>query len=760
VSGSQGATVRIWDLESGQLLQELKAHMSWIKAVVTALAVTGDWRWAIVGWELQTLRLYDLKSGELARVLNVDGIVRAVAITPDGRYAVSASHRGTLELWDLETGQSRARHPIKDSTLKRDFEFWHRVEPDHQLISAVGLMPDGQRAVVGERYGRLLVWDVKGGQLVRMLELDGMVRALAVASDSCLAVTGSAALGFWRLDLQFQDFERNNSPHTFELHAGQVSSAAITPDGRRAVSGSEDGTLRLWDLERSRSLLTVETPWQPAIEVFATADESPGLRIHTEFGESLPVMAVTPDGCRVLAGSDDRNLQLCDIETGQSLVMFKGYKYTSRVQALAVTPNGRWTVVGCQDGKLRVYDLESGQLLRILEDPTGWNKGGVSAVTVTGDGRQAMAGSEDGALRLWDLESGLLLHTLKDQTGLITDAVRAVALTPNQRLAVVCSENGTLRLWDVKSGQLLRTLHDASYAVSSLAITPDGYRIVVGSEDGALRFYDLDSGQLVRTLKDHTHWNAEGEISAVVVTLDGNRAVVGWRDGTLQLRVLESREKIATFTGEGIMKNFFTAPDGRTILAVEKSGRVHILQVVEFDPTKPAIGETKIQLLAQQQFDQPAKSTMQQSARNQVFISYSHEDTKWREDLEKHLKPYLRAGSFKSWSDKQISPGSQWFTEIDSALARTSVAVVLVTPDFIASDFIHDYELGPFLKEAKQGRVKILWVPVRASSYKKTALKDYQAILDPAQPLAGMTDAERDEAWVRICEEIEKALNS
>jgi len=94
---------------------------------------------------------------------------------------------------------------------------------------------------------------------------------------------------------------------------------------------------------------------------------------------------------------------------------------------------------------------------------------------------------------------------------------------------------------------------------------------------------------------------------------------------------------------------------------------------------------------------------MSPSAKDQVFISYSHEDTKWREDLEKHLKPYLRAGSIKSWSDKQISPGSPWLTEIKTALTNTKVAVLLVTPDFIASDFIHEYELGPSLKEAKQG---------------------------------------------------------
>jgi internalin A len=136
--------------------------------------------------------------------------------------------------------------------------------------------------------------------------------------------------------------------------------------------------------------------------------------------------------------------------------------------------------------------------------------------------------------------------------------------------------------------------------------------------------------------------------------------------------------------------------------------------------------------------------------REQVFISYSHKDKKWRDDLNTHLKPYLRGGSIVSWSDQHIAPGSEWFKEIQSALANSRVAVLLVSPDFLASDFIHEHELGPSLKEAEQGGVRILWVPVRESAYKQTPLKKYQAVLDPGKPLAGMTKAKRDQAWVNL----------
>jgi hypothetical protein len=144
--------------------------------------------------------------------------------------------------------------------------------------------------------------------------------------------------------------------------------------------------------------------------------------------------------------------------------------------------------------------------------------------------------------------------------------------------------------------------------------------------------------------------------------------------------------------------------------------------------------------------------------RAQVFLSYSHKDKSWLDVLIIHLKPYLRGGSFTAWSDQQLAPGSTWLGDIQDALLNTKVAVLLVTPDFLASDFINERELGPLLKEAHQGGVKVLWVPVRRSAYMETPLKDYQAVLDPAKPVAEWRKEKRDSAWVKICQEIQKAI--
>lgn len=147
------------------------------------------------------------------------------------------------------------------------------------------------------------------------------------------------------------------------------------------------------------------------------------------------------------------------------------------------------------------------------------------------------------------------------------------------------------------------------------------------------------------------------------------------------------------------------------------------------------------------------------AVQDQVFISYSHRDKKYMEELRTQLKPFLRSGTVTAWSDQDIRSGAKWFDEIQAALGKAKAAVFLVSPDFLASDFIHDHELGSLLKKAETGGVKILWVPLRPSAHEETPLNDYQAVTPPDKPLVQMSKADRDEAWVRICKEIKRAVN-
>jgi hypothetical protein len=140
------------------------------------------------------------------------------------------------------------------------------------------------------------------------------------------------------------------------------------------------------------------------------------------------------------------------------------------------------------------------------------------------------------------------------------------------------------------------------------------------------------------------------------------------------------------------------------------------------------------------------------SERDLVFFSYSHKDAEWLDRVQTMLKPLVRGKKISTWSDKGIGVGQTWRAELDSALYRAKVAVLLVSANFLASDFIADNELPPLLEAADKKGTKIVWIPVGACLYKETELERYQAAHDPNKPLEGLSEAERSQALVKICE--------
>ena len=103
--------------------------------------------------------------------------------------------------------------------------------------------------------------------------------------------------------------------------------------------------------------------------------------------------------------------------------------------------------------------------------------------------------------------------------------------------------------------------------------------------------------------------------------------------------------------------------------------------------------------------------------RDQVFFSFSQEDKLWLDEILKGLQPHLRKQSFELWDETKILPGKEWLKEINQALLSAKVAVLLVSPDFLASEFIADSILPPLLDAALDGGLTILWVAVRPCAH-------------------------------------------
>lgn len=147
------------------------------------------------------------------------------------------------------------------------------------------------------------------------------------------------------------------------------------------------------------------------------------------------------------------------------------------------------------------------------------------------------------------------------------------------------------------------------------------------------------------------------------------------------------------------------------------------------------------------------------SANSQVFISYSHDDKEWLDKLKKMLSPIIREEKINIWDDTKIQAGAKWKDEIQRALSTAKVAILLVSTNFLSSDFIANNELPPLLETAEDKGLTIIWIYISACLYRETKIADYQAAHDISKPLKKLSEAELDEVLVNICQKIQEAVN-
>jgi TIR domain len=215
-------------------------------------------------------------------------------------------------------------------------------------------------------------------------------------------------------------------------------------------------------------------------------------------------------------------------------------------------------------------------------------------------------------------------------------------------------------------------------------------------------------------------------------------------------RLLHYDDETEIFTVEDPMFGYYLRHVDLHMVA-EASGILNFNEVMDVpavavDPGETVAAELSTSILASTALE-----------RDQVFISYSHKDTFWLEKLQTMLKPLVRQKLISAWSDTQIQAGDHWHEDIQRALRVAKVAVLLVSPDFLASDFIAQHELQPLLTAAEEEGLTIIWIPVRPSMYKYTEIELYQAASDPAMPLSSLPDWQQEIELVGICEQITKA---
>ena len=314
-----------------------------------------------------------------------------------------------------------------------------------------------------------------------------------------------------------------------------VLSVAVSPDGRRIVSGGDDKTVRIWDAGTGQQ---VGAP----------------LTGHTEL---VAGVAFSPDGRRIASGSWDKTVRIWDADTHQQIgAPLTGH--TGWVTGVAFSPDGRRIVSGSFDKTVRIWDAGSGQQVGA---PLSGHTNSVFGVAFSPDGRRIVSGSTDETVRIWDAGSGQQVGApLSGHTG----TVFGVAFSPDGRRIVSGSVDTTVRIWDADTGrQIGAPLTGHTEEVESVAFSPDGRRIVSGGDDKTVRVWDADTGQQVGApLTGHTE-----EVSSVAFSPDGRRIVSGSGDNTVRIWDADTHQQIgAPLTGhtDGVSSVAFS-PDGRRI---------------------------------------------------------------------------------------------------------------------------------------------------------------------------------------------------
>ncbi len=506
VSASDDKTIRVWDVKTGEISRVIRGRIgAGSEGKIFAAALSPDNEWlAVGGWmpgnrlESDAIRLYHFLTGRLAGLLKGHGnVVNSLAFSPDSRFLASGSGDKTVRVWDVL--RKRAVHTLKGH---KDY------------IYALAWFPDGKRLISGSDDHTLMIWDPKTGQRIKTL-------------------TG---------------------------HGERVQSVAVSPDGRHIVSGGWDKTLRLWDgrsgafvkvlAEQNRTVVSLSfspdgreilTGWGKGSGAFANNlfTVPPGKKrfSFTRHDNLVLATAISPDGrLAATGGGDDHLIYLWDMKTGavKQTLSGKGESVWSvgfSQDGKSVAWGNRWT----QDNPLdygplqRRMRISGGRVedLGAVDDPSAFVR---ARETGGGYTLRTKKGGDYGFNTILQVVKNDRVVSEMERNSTSGFDHRSYTLTPDNRTVVSGGGNGVLTLYNTQTGKKIRDLIGHTGDVWSVAASPDGRFLVSGSLDQTVRVWNLATGENLLTLfygtdEEWVAWTPSGYYTA---SPNGDR-YVGWQ---------------------------------------------------------------------------------------------------------------------------------------------------------------------------------------------------------------------------------------
>jgi WD40 repeat protein len=398
--------------------------------------------------------------------------------------------------------------------------------------------------------------NLPGQETVQLVPQLGMsdVRSVVYSPDGHLVLIASGN------SARLCDPATGRQIRSFTGHTGNISSVAFSPDGRSALSGSEDHSARLWDVSTGKQL-----------------------RSFTAFGEIRSV-AFTPDGQYVLGAAEEHTTYMWESATGKLIHSLSSSNMYDL--AVAVSPDGKSVLTGNLNNTAHLWDRATGReirqfrespkppehplpangrylpLLRPTREPPRW----ISSVAFSPDGRTVLLGNEDGTARQWDIATGTEIRMFGPPhfTGSsLANSVQSAAFSSDGRYVLIGTIDGYAEMFDAQTGEKARVFSGPNTSAKVAAFSPDG-RYVLAGGDHLAALWDASTGEVLHTFQGQT-----SKVWTVAFSADSRYMLTGGEDNAAHLWDLGTGVQVRTFNGPGLLwvtSARFSA-DGKTVTA-------------------------------------------------------------------------------------------------------------------------------------------------------------------------------------------------
>jgi len=523
---------------------------------------------AVTGARFEILDFYQIDSSHRI-AFSADSKVLAVQYTPP------------LLLWNVETreqitnsvtkvpedlGVSRVPYSIVTETSDGAWTLTDTTASGPQTFpyeqgKTVSLNADGILAIAANEKTVRLV-DALTGDIRRVLEGHTLgVTCVDFSPDNTTLVSGSrdGSMRLWNATT-------GELLHVLNEQSGEIQSVAFNMDGTMLASATES-TVRLWNPVTGDVVFTFEG---------YTAGDS-------FFGGAMLAAAYSPDGVTLAGGAADSTISLWDTRTGQRQKVL--YGHVSAISSLAYSSDGTLLASGSYDHTIRLWDTRTGETRRILlKDAESM----VTGLAFNPEGTLLAAATYSPNVLVWDVNTGALLHELEGHTALVS----SVEFSPDGTILASGSLDTTIRLWDMTTYQGLAVLNGHTEAVTDVAFNTTGDRLASTSTDGMVRFWSVPEGVPLKAVTADTRWETAG------FNQDGSIIMAGGAWGVLQLLKFDTGVQIADLSTYymGTIRDIAVSPLGDTFATADNGGLVRLWSIPPEHTTLQTGGTATVQV--------------------------------------------------------------------------------------------------------------------------------------------------------------------